>query len=290
MCPSCGHKFSGYYAVLPNGQGKTVCPQCHIDILHALPPHYVPQIPPADFESPEHPHVHNIHYKDLYDQPKSHPRFHFMDLVRVAYSPKKAFMKLYLATNMQRALAIVIVFSMVLVGISIFVSVEMADVIGYDAGDAIQFGGQVFLAWILSILTFMIFSIVASAIAKGVFGGRGDRSSTISLVGYCFPAYVLVSVALFLIFEFGFESVGFVPLEEWTKEELNRVSFGVVLLVIVAFIGMIWLLILSSRAISVANDISLGEGALTSILSASASGFVFMVVQMVMSLPLLLVF
>lgn len=213
-----------------------------------------------------------------------------MDIARAAVSPKKAFMKLYLTSNMQRALAIVIVFSMVLVAISIFVSVDMADVIGYDAGDAIQFGGHVFFSWILSILTFMIFSIVASAIAKGVFGGRGDRSSTITLVGYCFPVYVLVSVILFLIFEFGFESVGFVPLDQWTKEELNQVTAGVVLLVIVAFIGMVWLLVIASRAISVANDISLGEGTLTSILSASAAGLIYLVVQTVMSLPLLLVF
>jgi hypothetical protein len=63
-----------------------------------------------------------------------------------------------------------------------------------------------------------------------------------------------------------------------------------VLLVIVAFIGMVWLLVIASRAISVANDISLGEGTLTSILSASAAGLIYLVVQTVMSLPLLLVF
>jgi len=289
-CPTCGHKFSGYYAVLPNGQGKSVCPQCHADILQALPPHYVPQIPPEDFESPAQPHVHNIHYPGLYDKPKSHPRFHFMDIARAALSPRKAFMKLYLTTNMQRAMAIVAVFSMVLVSISILVSVDMADVIGYDTGDTIQFAGHVFFSWVLAILTFMIYSIAASAIAKGVFEGRGDRSSTIALLGYCFPVYVLVSVILFLIFEIGFESVGFVPLGQWTSEELNRVTIGVVLLVIAAFIGLVWLLMISSRAISVANDISLGEGGLASILSASAAGIVYLIVQSVMSLPLLLVF
>jgi len=290
ICPSCGHKFSGYYAVLSNGQGKTVCPNCHVDILHSLPTHYIPQIPPADFESPEHPHVHHTNYPGLYGQPKSHPRFHFMDIVRASVSPRKAFTKLYLTTNMQRALAIVVVFSMVLVGISVLVSVDMADVIGFNAGDALQFGGHMFIAWLLALLTFMIFTIVSSAIAKGVFGGRGDRSSTISLVGYCFPAYVLVSVILFVIFEFGFESVGFVPLDQWDNEELKQVTVGVLLLVFAALVGIVWLLILASRAISVANDISLGEGALTSILSASAAGVVYLIAQSIMSLPLLLVF
>ena len=205
----------------------------------------------------------------------------------MAYSPKKTFAKLYLITDMHRALAIVVVFSMVLVGISILVSVDMADVIGYDAGDAIQFGGHVFFAWILAILTFMIFSVSAAAIAKSVFGGRGDRSSTMALAGYCFPVYVLISVTLFLIFEIGFESVGFVPLKDWGEEQLNQVTAGVILLVMVAFVGLVWLLILASRAVSVANDISLGEGALTSVLSASAAGLVYLVVQTFMSLPLL---
>jgi len=213
-----------------------------------------------------------------------------MDIARVATFPKKTFMKLFLVTNMQRSLAVVTVFSMVLVALSVLVSVDMADVIGFDAGDAIQFGGHAFFAWVLSILTFMIFCFAASAISKSVFGGRGDRSSTISLMGYSFPIYVLVSAVLFVIFEFGFESVGFLPLDQWSSEVLDQVTVGVFLLVIAAFIGMIWLLIIASWGISVANDISLGEGALTAILSASAASIVYLIVQSVMSLPLLFVF
>ena len=289
-CRFCGHVFSGYYAVLSNGQGKTVCPKCSTDIVETLPERSVHQIPPASYESPSHPRVHHIHYQDLYDKPKSHPRFHFMDIVRVAYSPEKALMKLYLTSNLQRAMAIVIVFSMVLVAVSVLVSVDMAEVIGYDAGDAIQFAGHVFFAWVISILAFMVLSLSASFISKGVFGGRGDRSATITLIGYCFPIYVLVSFILFIILEFGFESVGFVPLDEWTSEELNRVTAGVVLLFVAALIGMIWLLIITSRAISVANDVSLGEWTLTAILSASAAGLVYLVVESVMSLPLVLGF
>jgi len=55
-------------------------------------------------------------------------------------------------------------------------------------------------------------------------------------------------------------------------------------------VGMIWLLVITSRAISVANDISLGEGTLTAILSATAAGLVYLVVESVMSLPLVLVY
>jgi len=287
-CPTCGNKFAGYYAVLSDGQGKSVCPQCHADILQALPRHYVPQIPPDDFESPARPHVRDFHYPGLYDKPKGHPRFHFMDIARVALSPNKTFVRLYLNTNMQRAMAIVAVFSIVLVAISVLVSVDMADVIGYDAGDTIQFAAHIFFSWVLTLLTFLIYSIVASAIAKGVFEGRGDRSSTIALLGYCFPIYVLVSIVLFVIFEVGFGGVGFVG--GWSSEDLNRVTVGVFILSIAAFIGLVWLLIISGRAISVANDISLGEGGLASILSASAVGVIYLIVQSVMSLPLLFMF
>jgi len=226
----------------------------------------------------------------LYGTPKSHPRFHFMDIARAGLSPSRAFVKLYLTTNMQRAMAIVAVFSIVLVAASVLVSVEMADVIGYDTGDTIQFAGHIFFSWILALLTFMVYSIVAATLAKGVFEGRGDRSSTITLLGYCFPIYVIVSMILFLIFEVGFESVGFMPIGDWTSENLDQVTLGVIVLVIAAFLGLVWLLVISGRAISVANDISLGEGGLTSILSASVAGVIYLIVQSVMSLPLLLMF
>lgn len=270
----------------PQGLGKVLCPRCGATIEQRLPPDYIPQIPPADFESAEHPHVHHTHYPGLYGKPKQHPRLDMADLVRILYSPTSAFKRLYLATDMHRAIAIVIVFSMLSVAVSVFVTIDMADLVGYDTRDAIYLGASSAIALLLSIFTFLIFAMTASALAKSMFGGRGERAATITLLGYCFPLYVLVNIIVLAVFRIGLGVVEAGPIWEWTSSELNRASAGVVLLVVVALAGVVWLLVISSKAISVANDISVGEGLLTAVMSATAAGVVYLVVDAIVALPL----
>lgn len=284
-CPKCGFTFPGYLEVASDGTGKAVCPQCGSGIVQQLPADFVTQIPPEDYEDPAHPHVHHTHYPGLYSQPKRHARFDLVDLVKILYSPAKAFSNLYLSTDLRRALAIVMVFSMASAGASILISVDMADIIGYNVRDALQLGMQGFLSWAITILAFMTFSMITSWVSKGIFGGRGERSSTMTLIGYCFPAYVFVNIVVLLLFKLGFSGVG-VGLQDFTLSDLRQVSAGLVMLVIVAIVGLIWLLIITSRAISVANDISQGEAVLTAILSIAASGLIFLVVSAVINLPL----
>ena len=284
-CPKCSLKFSGYLEVEADGTGKAVCPNCGTSIVQRLPADYVPQIPPEDYQDPAHPHVHHTHYSGLYSKPKQHPRVDLIDLVKVLYSPSKAFPNLYLSTGLQMAMAIVLVFSMVSVGASILVSVDMADIVGYDAGDAIQLGAQAFVSWSLEILAFLVFCVIAAAISKSMFEGRGERSTTITLVGYCFPSYVLVNIIVLLIFKISFSSLG-VGLEDLTLSDLSHVTAGIAALIIAALIGLAWLLFVTSRAISVANDTSMGEAGLTAVLSVAASGLIFLVVSAVVNLPL----
>lgn len=284
-CPSCGLKFSGYLEVEPDGTGKAVCTRCGASIIQPLPKDFVAQIPPDDYQDPAHPHVHHTHYPGLYQEPKRHPRFDFSDLVKIAYAPTKAFMNLYLSSDLQRAMALVLVFSLFSVGVSVLVTVDMADIIGYNARDAIRLGFEAFAAWLLSILSFLVFSVVAAGIAKGVFGGRGERSSTIALLGYCFPMYVLVNVLLLGIFRVGFSGVG-VGIQDLTASDLNHVTAGLAALVVVAIFGLLWLLAISSKAISVSNDVSIGEAGLTAILSVTATGVIYIVVSLVIALPL----
>jgi hypothetical protein len=254
-------------------------------ISQRLPPDYVPQIPPDDYEDPAHPHVHHTHYPGLYAKPKLPARFDIVDLFKIGYSPSKAFTNLYLSTDLRRALAIVLVFSMLSVGASILVSVDMGDVVGYGAQDAIEFGVQAFVAWVLSILTYMVFGIVAAGISKGIFGGRGERSATMTLIGYCYPAYVLLNIIMLLIFEIGFSGVG-VRIQDLTPDDLAEVTAGLVALIIATLVGLLWLLVIAGRAISVANDTSMGEAGLTAVLSVAITGIIFLVVSALVSLPL----
>ena len=284
-CPKCGFKFSGYLEVESDGTGKAICTQCGAKIVQALPSDFVSQVPPEDYLDPEHPHVHHTHYPGLYSQPKQHSRFDLIDLVKILYAPSRAFKNLYLSTDMRMALAVVLVFSMVSVGASILVSVNMGDIVGFTARDALQLGVQAFLSWVLIILAFMVFSIISAAISKGMFEGRGARSSTITLVGYCYPFYVLVNVIVLVIFKIGFSGVD-VSLQNLTLSELKHVSLGLAVLAVAALVGLAWLLIITSRAISVANDTSMGEAGLTAVLSVAVSGVIFLVVSAVVNLPL----
>lgn len=286
LCPSCGNSYAGYVQVLPGGMGVATCDKCGAPIRVKLPTHYVEQLPPEDFVDSSHPHVHVSHHPGLYSQPKHAPRLDFTDLLRVSYSPAKAFANLYLSTNMQRALALVIVFSVVSAVVSLLVTADMGEVLGYSRGDAVTMVFEGFVSWTVSILAFLVFSVTASVVAKGVFGGRGERGATITLIGYSYPAYVLLSIVLLMIFTVGFRSLDLTDVHDWTDAELNQAMAAGTVLLLVAFFGLAWLLWIVSNAISVANDISNGEAVLTAILAAMAAGVVYVFVGNLMRLPI----
>lgn len=266
--------------------GTAICPRCGATIKQALPAGYVSQVPPIDFNSPVHPHVHSSYYPGLYTNPKHAPRLDFADLLRVSYKPKAAFANLYLSTDLHRALALVLVFSILSAVVSILVTADMGELLGYDTGDALTLAFQGFVSWIVSLLAFLIFGVTSALVAKGVFGGRGERSSTITLLGYCYPAYVLLSVVLILVFNSGFKGLDFGMIDQWTEHQLNQAFAAGAVLVAIAIVGLTWLLWIASSAVSVANDVSRGEGALSVILAAIAAGIVYILVGMVMRMPI----
>jgi len=285
-CPSCGNNRPGYAQVLPEGVGVARCDKCGATVTISLPREYVVQLPPRDFVYPAHPHVHVTHYPGLYNQPKHAPRLDFRDLVRIAYSPTKAFAGLYLSTNLQRALALVLLFSILSTAISILVTADMGEVLGYSTGDALTMAVEGFVSWAVSLLAFLVFSITAAAVAKGVFGGRGERSATIALIGYTYPAYVLLSILLLLTFTTGFSGLDLTNVNNWSASELDQAIAAGAVLLLVAFVGLAWLLWITSKAISVANDISVGEAVMSAILSAIAAGVVYVIMGKVMQLPM----
>lgn len=254
--------------------------------MQQLPRDYVAQIAPEGYESPGHPHIRRSHYPGLYMQPKHAPRLDFVDLIRLAYAPLRAFTTLYLTTNLQRALALVLFFSIVSTLVSTAVTVDMAEVLGYDTMDALEVAMQGFVNWAVSLLAFMIFGVTAALVAKEVFGGRGEKSSTLTLVGYCYPAYVLVSIILLVVFDIGFEGLDIQNAQDWTTDEVDQALAAGAALLVASVMGIVWLLGVTSRAVSVANDISMGEAALTCILAVLVAGIVYLVVGTVMRLPL----
>jgi len=286
VCPACGHRSPGYMQVMGDGKLAATCEKCGATVTQPLPDRSVQQLPPAAFVSPVHPHVHVRHYPGLYTQPKHAPRLDLADLFRVGYAPRIAFPSLYLSTNLHRALAIVVVFSVFSALVSSLVTADVGEVLGYSTGDALAVAMQGFVSWAVSILAFLVFAFTAASVAKGVFGGRGEKSSTIMLIGYSYPAYVVLGVLLLLIFTVGFGTLDLTDVQAWTGSELNQAIFWGTMLLLVALFGLLWLLWVVSRAISVANDISMGEAALSTVLSAIAAGIVYVLAGMLMRLPM----
>jgi len=181
---------------------------------------------------------------------------------------------------------LVVVFSIVSVVASMLVTADMGDMFGYTTGDAIEMGLQASVNLIVSLLAFLIYGLTASLISKSIFGGRGERSATITLVGYCYPSYVLLSIVMLFVFNVGFEGLDLSRIHDWTNAETDQALVAGVILMVTAVLGLIWLLLITSKAISVSNDIATGEAVLSSLLAAVAAGVVFIVVGMVMQLPM----
>jgi len=286
LCASCGLHYAGYVQVAPGGKGIAICPKCGATIDQALPPHYVAQIAPEDYVSPSHPSVRLTHYPGLYAQPKRPPRFDFSDLVRISFSPVAAFTNLYLSTNLRRAMAIVLVFSMLSIFVSTLVTSEMGVVLGYDVGDALSLAFQASAGFLLLLFAFFLFGLVTASIAKMMFGGRGETGMTITLIGYCYPLYVILSIIILVIFSVGFEGLDLTNIDGWTDGQMDQAIVWGTALLLVSFFGLGWLLWVIGRAVSVANDISSGEGVLSSILGGVVAGVVYLVAGAVMQLPL----
>ncbi len=285
-CPSCGLVFAAYMDNRGDGTGVVNCPKCETLVVQVLPSHHIDQLPVPGHEGVGHPHWRASHHPGLYSQQKHSPRLDLKDLVRVAYRPKQALESLYLSTNLQRGLSLVLLFSLVSAIAGTLVTAGAGEFFGYNTRDALMLGLRGFVSWIVTLLAFFVFAVVAAVVARGMYGGRGERGATITLVGYCFPAYVLVSFILLVIFTTGFHGLDIGEVASWSSVERNQVQAAAVALVTVALVGLVWLLWIVSKAIGVANDISGGEGVLTAIIAAIAAGLVYIFVGAAFRLPM----
>ncbi len=285
-CPSCRLQTSGYLEVISGSKGVAVCPRCGTKIVQALPQHFVEQLAPADYASPVHPRARLNNYPGLYNEPRHQPRFHLTDVVRASYAPRTTFPGLYLSTDLSKALALVIVFSVISVSASALVTAGATRVLNYDPMDALDLAFRSFISWAVLLFTFLVLGLVAALVAKHVFGGRGERSMTITLLGYCFPAYVLLGILLLGIFEVGFHGLALGEFDQWTSSERTQALASGLVLFFVALGGLVWLIWMTSNAVSVANDVTPGEGALSVVLAAIPASIIFLVVGAVMRLPI----
>jgi len=285
-CPSCGLLTSGYLHVQGGAKGVATCPRCGASIIQDVPPGSVQQLPPQGFIEPGQTHVRRSLYAWLYSRPKESPRFCLGEVLRVAYSPTKALSRLYSCSDLKHALIIVIVFAVLSNIVSVIVTESMAEVIGYSASDALGFALQGVAGTIVSVISLLVFGIVASMASHEVFGARGDKGSTITLVSYCYPWFVLLTITLLAVFTAGFEGLNLDRVQHWSDTEMERaIVYGAIMLA-VAVAGIVWLLWVVSKAVGMANDLTTGASALCAVLAAVAAGIVSLLVGVFVRLPI----
>lgn len=269
-----------------DGSGTTKCPSCGSTIVQELEPGYVSQVPPRRFAPSGGRAPRESRYPGLYIQPKHAPRLDLRNFFRLILYPRRSLSELYLSSDLKYAMILVVLSTTIYAVVSAAVTSEMSEVIGLGDADAFELLALGALGWIVAILSFLVFAVVSSLVAQEVFGGRGDKGSTVALAGYCYPWFVMVSLVLLTTFAVGFGGLELSQVQHWGDSEMaHAVLWGAILLTS-AVLGLIWLLAMTGRAVSVANDVSGGEGALSAIIGAIAAGLVSLFVGAVVRLPL----
>lgn len=285
-CPSCGLLTSGYLRDDGGGRGSGTCPRCGATISQPIPAGVVHQLPPQGYIDPGHAHARSSPNAWLYARSKEAPRLCLSEVLRVAYAPTKSLSRLYLCSDLKHAMLVVLVFAVISNVVSVVVTESMAGVLGYDALDALGVAVEGVAGVIVSVMSLLIFGLTAATASREVFGGRGDRGSTITMVAYCYPWFVLLSILLLTVFTAGFEGLDLETVQHWTDAEMERaIAYGAVLMVLV-LLGFGWLLWLVSKAIGMANDTTTGSAALCAIVASVAAGIVSLVVGLFVRLPI----
>jgi hypothetical protein len=285
-CPRCGFVSSGYLKIVSDGTGQGTCARCGSTVVQKLDPGYVPQVPAQSY------HVHTSHvpresrYVGLYSTPRQEPRLDLRNLLAIPIRPSKALTTLYTSTDLHWAMLIVLVFAAVHAVLGAVMTADMSDVIGIGSVDAFEGIVIAAIGCIVSLVSFLIFSVVSSVAAAELFGGRGDKGATVTLIGHCYPWLVCLSLALLFLFSVGFGDLELRQIDNWSESDVEHaIVWGAVILM--AAVGvLVWLMFIAGKAIGVANDISTAEGALSAVVGAIAAGVVSILVGAVVRLPL----
>lgn len=285
-CGECGSIGSGYLQVTEDGSGIAKCPSCGSTIVQKLESGYVSQVPSHRFAPSGARASYDSRYPGLYTQPKHAPKLDLRNLFRLIARPRQSLSELYLSTDLKYAMFLVVLSTTVYAVVSTAVTGEMSEVLGVGDANAFELLVLGALGWVVAIISFLVFAVVSSIVSREVFGGRGDRSSTVVLAGYCYPWFVMVTLVLLTMFAVGFSGLELSQVQRWDDSEMERAVVWGAALLASAILGLIWLLSMTGRAVSVANDVSGGEGALSAVIGAIAAGLVSLMVGAVLRLPI----
>jgi hypothetical protein len=262
------------------------------------PPGYYPPPPPPYGYPPPYPYPYPYpppgyyYYKQpvypgLYGQPPQQPRLRFDLLFRILFRPKEAFLELYHCTTKIEGIQMVAVLAILSTVMNLIVSMTInVNLMGgystYDASyNMVQVAVQSALAVPLAIITVYAVGWLSAKLTRSIGRGREDVDKTIGLLGYGNIVGVFLGIIQLIIY-----GIVFIALRDASFDVAFPVTIG--LLITFAVISFVWGLIVSGTAVSVANDVTLGQGIGSYFLASLIIGFI--IVGMVMGILIAILF
>lgn len=177
-------------------------------------------------------------------------------LLSIPYSPKKAFRSLHLSGTLRVAVVVLATTSILVGAWSLLKNHVFDQSTVLEWPEAIQQG-----SWIFA--TLGLIAILGAYFSRRLYSGRGDYRSSFILMSFIAPWELLFVVC--------FGSLSWEP-------TINLIGS---LIVTGAFV--VWMLWVCGTAISVANDISIGQGVTTALIASYLCGIIIMFTGIVLS-------
>ena len=203
-----------------------------------------------------------MNYPGLYEPRNEEPHFSPSHLIKAMYKPKEAFVELYHITDMKIGILLLIIFG----ALSSIISF-LAQQISGSNNIAVGLGSELPLSWIVLTIISLPMAILSSIIVcwlaarmSEFFKGRNDARKTIALIGYAgMPGFLLGLASSIFI------ATNFAQMPDYSDPaslDLNALLAYAAVMGIIGLVSLIWAMIISGSAVSVANDVSFGEGVL----------------------------
>ena len=215
----------------------------------------------------------------VYEKPEETPRFDIGNLLRVRFSPQRAFENLYNHSSAKHGIILAIVFAILSAGISAVLMTSLVGSIDLPEEANTAFVGETEISVVslaVSVVLSLVFFLLSAYLIHAFLKGKGVRPSlekTIALTGYAkLPGLIISIVIAFLIPMMlgGLPSEFFdddpTNDEDAAAEAIGNICGITVLIVVVLIVGLIWALWVHGHAAAVANDTNFG----------TAIGYVFL--------------
>jgi hypothetical protein len=262
-CKKCGMKLNG-------DTFKPIPPPPPPPPGHPPPPQGYPAYPYPPYPYPPPPQFRPSVYDGLYAQEPETPRLRLDILPKVLFKPREAFVDIHNHTTKVQGIIMVIIITLIQSSITFmfFFNTGIYDS-GFSTPDSEDSFNNIFIFTSvigipLAVLSLVLMGYLSALFSHEIFHGRKDSDKTIGLLGYgtivTFVMAMIQIALLYLLIEDILNNVD-------TFEESGTLFLYFGIVITMTIIGFIWSLWVNGTAVSIANDITIGQGIITYFIS-----------------------